>query len=359
MRDAAPLRGIFLTLRGQGLPLGVRDYLDALRALRGGFGSGDRHQLCRLCEALWARTEEEARLIRLLFADLPYPSVAEVQALAPRQRAIGPEPAGSASAAPPAGPEEIRETPDHESETLPVEFVPENTPDGIPIPQAEVSASPGETFVLSQRPLIPVRSLVTAWRRFRRPLRIGRAVEPDIPATIAAKCRTGLVAAPVLVPARRNQARLTVLIDVSDSMLPWSGFRTILMDSLAQGQLGTATVFYFTNVPADTLYRDHRLFEPAPRARVLREQAPGALLIVSDAGAARGRHRPGRVRQTGAFLQAVRDWWSPVAWLNPMPRPRWRGSSAAALARLAGLTMLPLSEEGVIEAVDVLRGYAA
>lgn len=359
MSGPAVLRGVFLALRRQGLPLGVRDYLDALRALRAGFGAGGRRQLRNLCEALWARTEEEARMVSLLFADFPYPSADEVRKLSPPAKRGREEAAEAAAETRTPGEREIIETPDQDPEALPVDFVPATLPGGVDIPRAEAPVAVGEAFVLSERPAIPARSLITAWRRFRRPLRTGPPVELDVDATIAAKCRTGLVAEPVLIPARRNQAKLTVLIDVSDSMLPWSGFRAILTASLAQGQLGTASTYYFANVPADPLFREHRLFRPVTVAAALRGEPESCLLIVSDAGAARGRHTPQRVRQTADFLRVVRQHWSPVVWLNPMPHRRWRGSSAWRIARLPGVSMHELTEDGVIEAVDVLRGYAA
>lgn len=357
MSGHAALRGVFLALRRQGLPLGVRDYLDVLRALRAGFGAGGRQQLRNLCEALWARTEEEARMVRLLFADLPFPSAEEVRALSPPARRGREEPPATSTETRTPGEREIIETPDQETKALPVDFVPAALPGGVDIPRAQAPAEAGEAFVLSERPVIPGRSLVTAWRRFRRPLRTGPPVDLDVDATVAAKCRTGLVAEPVLVPARRNQARLTVLFDVSDSMLPWSGFRPTLAESLAQGQLGTASTYYFANVPADPLFREHRLFRPVTVAAALRGEPESCLLIVSDAGAARGRYSPQRVRQTADFLRVVRQHWSPVAWLNPMPRSRWPGSSASRIAGLRSVSMHELTGDGVIEAVDVLRGY--
>jgi hypothetical protein len=344
-------------LQRQGLPLGVRDYLDALRALRAGFGSGGRRQLRQLCEALWARTEEEARLVSLLFADFPYPSAEEVRKLSPSGEGAAAQPSEAAAGAGASRPREMVETPDQEPEALPLDFVPASAPGGIDIPRAEAPLATAEAFVLSERPVIPVRSLITAWRRFRRPLRAGPPVDLDVDATIAAKCRTGLVTEPVLVPARRNQVALTVLVDVSDSMLPWSGFPAVLIESLAQGQLGAVALYYFANVPANPLFREFRLFRPMTLAAALAADSDSSLLIVSDAGAVRNRYTPRRVRETADFLRAVRPHWSPVAWLNPMPRPRWHGSSAARIAGLPGVSMHELTEDGVVEAVDVLRGY--
>jgi hypothetical protein len=60
-----PLLGLFQALRRAGVPLGLREHLDALRALRAGFGRGGRGELQRLCGALWCRSAEEHRLLGL------------------------------------------------------------------------------------------------------------------------------------------------------------------------------------------------------------------------------------------------------------------------------------------------------
>lgn len=358
MNRGAVLRGVFLALRQQGLPLGVRDYLDALRALRAGFGAGRREALRALCETLWVRTEEERRVVRFMFDEFPFPTTEEVRELGAPGLPPARSQADGADVARPQG-HRAHETPDHEAETLPVEFVREGLPGSIDIPRARTAVDAAEAFVLSDRPAIPVRNLTTAWRRFRQPLRTGPPVELDVDATIAAKCRRGLVAEAVLIPARRNQAKLTILIDVSDSMLPWSGVRSILTESLAQGQLGAAAVYHFANVPSDPLFKEEDLFGPTKLATALRANPGSCLLVVSDAGASRGRCIPARVQHTADFLRRVRQSWSPVAWLNPMPLRRWQGSSAEQIARLPLLSMHELSDDGVIEAVDALRGYAA
>jgi hypothetical protein len=39
-----------------------------------------------------------------------------------------------------------------------------------------------------------------------------------------------------------------------------------------------------------------------------------------------------------------------------MPRLRWAGTGAGRIAREAGVAMLELTDDGLIHAVDVLRG---
>jgi uncharacterized protein with von Willebrand factor type A (vWA) domain len=59
------------------------------------------------------------------------------------------------------------------------------------------------------------------------------------------------------------------------------------------------------------------------------------------------------------FIAAVQDLWSPVAWINPKPRHRWRSGASGAIARFPGVQMSELTEDGLIAAVDFLRGKTA
>ena len=75
MNDAGELPplllGLFRELRANGVAVGVRDYLDGLRALRLGHGAGSRQALRELALALWARSEAERRLIARWFDAIP------------------------------------------------------------------------------------------------------------------------------------------------------------------------------------------------------------------------------------------------------------------------------------------------
>ncbi|HEY0014860.1 MAG TPA: hypothetical protein VGC13_01025 [Longimicrobium sp.] len=320
MEPELVLRGVFVHLVEHGFRLGVRDYLDALRALRGGFGGQGRRELLRMCQTLWARTEAEARTIALFFDRIPVPTPDDVATLTgapraeetPRER-VPRQPGGErgedAAAAEEKGP------------ALGVSFTPA-AQDALGLPRAQASPASEEMFILTPRPVMPIRSLVIAWRRFRAASRTGPRVELDLDATVAAKCQTGLLEAPVLVPARRNLARVVVLMDASPSMQPWQGFGEVLEASLHQGQLGGWVLRFFDNVP-DVLYRHERLLAPETVEHAVRAHAESTLLVISDAGAARGTRNRERIRATEAFLAAAHPRWRPSAWINPMPRARW------------------------------------
>ena len=98
------------------------------------------------------------------------------------------------------------------------------------------------------------------------------------------------------------------------------------------------------------------LNRPIPIEQALKKNEHCALLIVSDAGAARGRFDRKRLVNTRKFVEQVGTYWHPIAWLNPMPTSRWAGTTAEHISHLPGLTMFELTEDGLTYAVDYIRG---
>lgn len=356
------LQGVFWHLvKHKGLSLGIRDFTEALTALRAGYGLGSRDELLWLCQALWARNQEEERIIELLFRHLPTPTSEEVSKAFPQQQVYRNDdfitekkPPQSKSGSEKQIQEESNEAGLDLSSNI--QFV-GSTEEGLGLPRANINSDPLETFILAERDIIPLRNLIIIWRRFRKALRTGPKLEIDVNATLDLKCRTGLLTSPVLIPARRNQARLTILIDVKGSMLPWHRFNRVLLESLHQSQLGHVRIYYFQNIPEKSLYLRETLTRPQSLPMIKQSSPDTALMIFSDAGAARRQYNVERIYKTEHFLNSIADIWHPVAWINPLPRSRWRNTTAEAISKLNGLTMFELSENGMTDAIDLLRGY--
>jgi uncharacterized protein with von Willebrand factor type A (vWA) domain len=80
------------------------------------------------------------------------------------------------------------------------------------------------------------------------------------------------------------------------------------------------------------------------------------VLIVSDAGAARGGRDQARFRATARLLVGIKQRTAHLAWLNPVPRARWPGTTAQLIGAI--VPMHPMDEDGFGNAIDVLRGLA-
>lgn len=381
------VHALMLHLRRRGLPLGVDDCESLRLALAAGHGLTSDMELRRLCVALWAKSRAEADLVHAAFAQLDLP-VWDVDTAAP------PDPAQAGAdvrgaAAPGTG--------------TPGDGAPESTVDGVSETAREPrpvdlrpdrsTLAPPSTGILDPSlvtvPQYPVneREIAQTWRRLRRPMRYGPPVELDIDATLDQFARTGVATAPVLRPARRNTARLMLLADRQGSMTPFHPYLDHVHAAIRHAaRIDAIATWYFHDVPGRSrdqsllatlphpfdpaldpvldrvaplttgrVYGEPDLTEPRPLVEVFDEvTANTAVAVFSDAGAVRAGLDTGRLLDTVALLVALRRRGALVAWLNPLARSRWVGTTAGQLAR--HVPMFPLTREGMYQAVDVLRG---
>jgi hypothetical protein len=369
--------GLVRRLRYHGMPIGVDDLIALRRAMAAGFGWRDTSALRELCVMLWATGRDEAALVRAMFnqGDLPDWDLGEE---------TGPD-AGDESPVPAEQPSDQPAVPDI------------RRPAGTPVPEvgpvvglAQVTVDPiafDPTLILAPHYPVSAREIAQAWRRLRRSVRQGPAVEVDVAETLRRRGRNGLAGPPVLVPRYRNTARLLLLIDRQGSMTPFHGYADHLRDAIqAAARVDTIEVAYFHDTPdrrADrtvlaqvanpfdpriddilhlidpmtrgTVYQNPALTRPRSLDGILGGLRPEtAVAVISDAGAARQKLDAVRLVETVAMIKALRTAGATVCWLNPARRERWDHNTAGQLAR--HVPMFPLTRTGMYGAVEVLRG---
>jgi uncharacterized protein len=368
-------------LRRRQIYVGIDD-MQALRlALRAGFGLSSRDELRELCAALWAKSPAEAEVIRAAFArldDLTYWRLAG----AAGETALGqPADAGGNDDYSPGVPGESPGTDGrNEAETRAVANL------GPDLRLLRAGAS-GRGLVLAPQYPLTSREVAQAWRHLRRPVRQGPAVELDIEATIRERARRGIRTPPMLVPRRRNAMRLLMLIDRHGSMTPFHGYVDHVVAAIRDaGRIDHVQIAYFHNGPgsshdravleeiADPLrpdlddvlrkigplrgghvYDDPDLTEPRALEGILSSLTSAtAVLVISDAGAARRQFDITRLLDSVALVKALRAHNAVVVWLNPASKSWWSRTTAGQMARY--VPMFALSRPGLYQAVDVLRG---
>ncbi len=201
------------------------------------------------------------------------------------------------------------------------------------------------------------RQMKQIWRYFRRPVREGPPTELDVEATVNQIGRQGLLLEPVMVPRRINRAEMLLLLDQDGSMVPFHSLSHRLAETaLRGGRLGKASIYYFHNCPVNYLYHDsyHQEAETISNIVTHRCSTRTAVLIFSDAGAARGGYSEERYKLTKEFIRQLQQRVRYIAWLNPMPRSRWRGTTADEIANV--VPMFELTRRGLQDAISLLRG---
>lgn len=370
-------------LRRRRLPLGIDDY-DALRlALAAGFGLSSDEELSRLLVALWAKSPEEAEIVR---AALTRSDLEDWKLPTPTQGK------GGSGPSPSTGPHGSR--PADGNQPTPGRGVDEGAPQaksvtGLGTPPPATGVVDRSLVLVPQYPLTE-REIAQTWRRLRRPLRAGPAVELDVAGTIEQRSRCGVAIQPVLTPRRRNTAKLFLLIDRYGSMTPFHGYVDYIVHAIRNaGRIDNVREIYYHDLPGAAtdrsilehledpfrpdldsvltliqpmgdgyVYDDPELALSRPLSTILEELTEDtATAIISDAGAARQQLDIIRLLDTVALLKALQSRVGAVSWLNPMPPDAWQHSTAGQVARY--VPMFTLTREGLNGAVEALRGRPA
>jgi hypothetical protein len=360
LTDDLTLFPVFESLRKQGVPLGISEYLAVVEVLRQGYGENQPEKVERLCRLVWAKSQDDQELFDLAFARLARPRL-EDQTLATKnapkkiEKNVGDEllvgregKSGSGSSEPPVG--EIEEEEHITTKAFTFSAAWEESGEDLTI------MTPTR-FQLTPSLPIGIREMATAWRHLRLPQRSGPALELDVEGTLDDISRRGLFLGPRMRPRRRNQADLVVLLDVSDTMVPFSPLVDILLESIVRvGLLNEVKVYYFQEYPREVFFEQPGLNGEVPLEDVMRLQAAErSVLIVSEGGAALGSFDSSRLHKTHSFLQVLDSVTYLYAWLNPLPPERWQGTTAGAIARLA--PMFTMDRDGLNDTVNILRGY--
>lgn len=340
----------FTTLRQKRFQIGVGELLAARQAVEGGFGE-DAEALAATLKLLWCHSPSAQIQFDAIWKDLLASSTPK-SLEKPSDAELAPEPR-------PGRGEEPQEL---QQPQLPQDVVTESTSAlelaALPTKAPSMLTQNEDTSVLQAYYPISRRSMAYGWRYLRRLVADGVADVLDEEATIEQATRQGFYLAPVYRRRERNQAQLLLLLDQNGSMTPFHRFsrdlvETVCYESDLQGE--NIKVFYFHNVPAASVYKDLYLTEPVELKTVLSQlDNETSVLIISDAGAARGYRKLERIRATTSFLFQLKRHTTLIAWLNPMPEARWIGSSAEILANL--VPMYQMDNDGLDNAIDILRG---
>jgi uncharacterized protein len=200
------------------------------------------------------------------------------------------------------------------------------------------------------------RSLSYGWQYLRRMRADGPMDVLDEVATVNQAARQGFFLAPEYQRRAVNHARLMILIDQQGSMVPFHRYsRDVAQTAQADGVLAEVGIYYFRNVPGDFVFEDEHLTQPQALADVFEQcDRDTSVLVVSDAGAARGTRQMQRLRATIQFLARLKQHTEWISWLNPMPKSRWWGTSAEMLAGV--VPMAAMDPAGFEAAIGDLRG---
>ncbi len=201
------------------------------------------------------------------------------------------------------------------------------------------------------------RNIKIALRRLRRFAREGAELELDLPDTIGATARNAGWLDVKMVPERRNNVKVLMLLDVGGTMDDHIQ-RTEELFSAAKAEFKHMEFYYFHNCVYDFLWKNNRRRHAERLATwdLLRKYTPDyKLIFVGDATMS-----PYEILQAGGsveynneeagavWLQRLTETFPKFIWLNPEPEALWQyRQSVSVIQQVMRQHMYPITIEGL------------
>ncbi|MEL6842092.1 MAG: hypothetical protein AAFP02_02670, partial [Bacteroidota bacterium] len=317
-----PLYAFFSALRRYNFALGVSDYALLLEALNGGYGLQSEQDLLRLCRTLWFKPGQSWDVFQDQFWRAIRDAKGALQIEASNTDATALETNSDTKIEQQATPDEDL-LQDDRSELEPPKPQPqtiENTVETegrfVHLSIASSAELAGETLQsteqLHQRleaedflfqgrfQAISSRQLTQTWRYLPTRPQYRQSSEVDIHGTVEQIARTGMIQDVVFQQQAEEMARLLILIDIEGSMIAFHDLAEQIIASAPSSENEIPAHLYFHDVPGPQLFRD----VDQTRSYQIQElksffiHRKASILIISDAGAARGRYDRQRVLDT-------------------------------------------------------------
>ena len=359
---------LFNRLRQKDIPVGISEYLLAIKMIQSRGAWQDIERLKRLLCLLWVKSLEDQYIFNQLFEELvrpelekqlleadksPLPKIDEDSTFPPQKTEnldINSNPISQVSS---KVQKENKPQPNQPTNSIPIrDFSRKSLSEITPI-----KLRFRQSYNLIPRLPITRREMTSIWRNLRLLKREGAPENLDVQGTINLFCKMGFFSGVVLQPSRKNQVKLVLLIDCEGSMSPFKLLIDTLQESIEKvGLLNQKNIFYFHNVPRGYLFTKPNLTKPLPIEEILsREFGNNSVVIVSDGGAARRTYDSERLHQTKEFIRQLSDKTYLYGWLNPVPEFQWRMTTAEDIATF--IPMYSLNPQGLNDLVKILLGY--
>lgn len=218
---------------------------------------------------------------------------------------------------------------------------------------------------LNDKVELDTRNLKMALRRLRLLTREGRDEELDLPSTIRETSRNAGWLDLKMVPVRKNNIKILLLLDIGGSMDDHVEICARLF-SAAKYEFKHLEYYYFHNCLYERLWKDNRrrFSEATPTMEVLHKfNSDYKIIYVGDASMS-----PYEIMYAGGsvehwndeagivWLKRMQEKFPSMVWLNPVPEEYWKYTqSIQILKEYMHDQMFPLTIEGITNAVKSLK----
>ncbi len=357
MLDPEPyLKTIFYRLRNDGFNLSIKEYFAVLEAIEEGWGTKDKDDLKKLLRLLWCKSYEQqshlAMTVDLVILEKKETEKSQDNLTKNKQKET--EDSSQDKIDSPAT-EVIDSNPFLQNTQTTVTKPATQNLSTLPITTPRILQDYEDDSELVTHYPISRRFMVYAWRYLRRPIADGVRDVLNIKMTVEEATKQGFFLKPVYSRREKNHAHLLFLVDQEGSMTPFHHFsRDLIETAQYESSMERVDVGYFHNLPAEYIYKDPFLTDKIALEEVLNQcDSETRILILSDAGAARGYRRRERISATTEVIWEIQQHTNLIAWLNPVPQPRWNSTSAKIISHL--VPMFSMTKDGLIQAIATLQ----
>lgn len=201
-----------------------------------------------------------------------------------------------------------------------------------------------------------MRQTQQLWRKLNNSFNQKNEAKIDWKATIELLARESFFTKLKFYPKKGNRFQLFFLIDVSGSMVAHYEFgQRLVLAALKSGYFNQSLVFYTHNLPRRYVYKNTSLSQPQSLTEILMQlnTKHTVPVIYSDAGASRGTINPDRISETQKLLTQIKENVKKIVWLNPMPKYRWKHTSAEFIQQM--VPMFECTESEIKAAIKFLK----
>ncbi len=344
---------LFYRLRDDGFNLSIKEYFSAVDAIEKGWGTENKEDFKKLLRLLWCNSLEQRDHLDLIFDPIVKESEETVKKITEKSRetrkSSNKDQFDSDSSQVVSSTTSIETPPTLTTKPATQELSP------LPITTPQTRQEYEDDDELNTHYPISRRFMVYSWRYLRRPIADGVRDVLDVQMTVEEATKQGFFLQPAYRRREKNHAHLLILVDQEGSMTPFHRFSQDLVETAQyESSIERVDVAYFHNLPADYIYRDCFLTDKIALEMVLSQcDSETRVLIVSDAGAARGYRHRARVSATTEVIWEIQQHTNLIAWLNPVPKLRWNSTTAKIISHL--VPMFPMNREGLIQAISTLQ----
>lgn len=340
------------------IPLGIGEYQLLLEALENGLSFENAGSLLSLCETIWIKSQEDQEILTAMLKQLIEEEIQIIETIAKNEERAAQRKREDLKRKEKEKHKKEEKKPPKKNEAKnneeapPKEEVPKKTNTqrvkeeqevgivlDLPIDEHQEKISPQnqDAFVLSDDYLpISSREMKQLWRMLRSRTKSGTSAEIDIPETVQAISKEGIIIDPIYQSDRINSTKLIIMVDHHKGMIAFHTLtQNLVQSAIVGGGHKDASIFYFNQYPGPHLFTNATHTKHQALSHVLAQiSSPNTVaLIVSDAGAASGEYDSERIGKTLQSLKELKNHVSRVVWLNPMPRHRWSGTSAYMISK--------------------------